>query len=106
MDRSRFIQGMNGDIELSEKERRRIIRKSVETQPWKLKCTIAMEEFAELTQQISKQIRGYDNRIGLLEEMADAYICLEFLKSIFDITPEKLQKAMDIKLQRERNKQR
>lgn len=98
MDRSRFIQGMNSDIELSEKERRRIIRKSVETQPWKLKCTIAMEEFAELTQQISKQIRGYDNRIGLLEEMADAYICLEFLKSIFDITPEELQKAMDIKL--------
>lgn len=106
MDRSRFIQGMNSDIELSEKERRRIIRKSVETQSWKLKCTIAMEEFAELTQQISKQIRGYDNRIGLLEEMADAYICLEFLKSIFDITPEELQKAMDIKLQRERNKQR
>lgn len=106
MDRSRFIQGMNSDIELSEKERRWIIRKSVETHPWKLKCTIAMEEFAELTQQISKQIRGYDNRIGLLEEMADAYICLEFLKSIFDITPEELQKAMDVKLQRERNKQR
>ncbi len=58
------------------------------------------------TQAISKQIRGYDNRIGLLEEMADAYICLEFLKSIFDITPEELQKAMDVKLQRERNKQR
>ena len=28
--------------------------------------------------------------------MADAYICLEFLKSIFDITPEELQKAMDV----------
>ena len=67
---------------------------------------IIKEEFAELTQAISKQIRGYDNRIGLLEEMADAYICLEFLKSIFNITPEELQKAMDVKLQRERNKQR
>ena len=106
MDRNRFIQCMKSNVELSDKERRRIIRKSVESQPWKLKCTIAMEEFAELTQAISKQIRGYDNRIGLLEEMADAYICLEFLKSIFDITPEELQKAMDIKLQRERNKQR
>mgnify|MGYP004473989783 CR=1 FL=1 len=102
MNRNRFIQCMKSNIELSDKERRR----SVESQPWKLKCTIAMEEFAELTQAISKQIRGYDNRIGLLEEMADAYICLEFLKSIFDITPEELQKAMDIKLQRERNKQR
>ena len=106
MDRNRFIQCMKSNIVLSDKERQRIIRKSVESQPWKLKCTIAMEEFAELTQAISKQIRGYDNRIGLLEEMADAYICLEFLKSIFDITPEELQKAMDVKLQRERNKQR
>ena len=87
MDRNRFIQCMKSNIELSDKERRRIIRRSVESQPWKLKCTIAMEEFAELTQAISKQIRGYDNRIGLLEEMADAYICLEFLKSIFNITP-------------------
>lgn len=82
MDRNRFIQCMKSNIELSDKERRRIIRKSVESQPWKLKCTIVMEE------------------------MADAYICLEFLKSIFNITPEELQKAMDVKLQRERNKQR
>ena len=67
MDRNRFIQCMKSNIELSDKERRRIIRRSVESQPWKLKCTIAMEEFAELTQAISKQIRGYDNRIGLLE---------------------------------------
>ena len=63
---------------------------------------IAMEEFAELQQQISKQIRGYDDRIGLLEEMADAYICLNFPESIFDIKPEDLQKAIDVKLERER----
>lgn len=28
-----------------------------------------MEEFAELQQQISKQVRGYGDRIGLLEEL-------------------------------------
>ncbi len=106
MERSKFIRGMHSDIQLSDKERHRIIRKSVENHPWKLKCTIAMEEFAELIQQISKQIRGYDDKIGLLEEMADVYICLEFLKSIFNITPEELQKAIDVKLQRERNRQR
>lgn len=106
MNRNRFIQAMNSNIGLSEKERRRIIRNSIKNHPWKLKCTVAMEEFAELTQQISKQVRGYNDKIGLLEEMADAYICLEFLKSIFDISPEELQKAMDVKLQRERNKQR
>ena len=106
MNRTRFIQGLNSNIELSDKERRRAIRNSINKRPWKLNCTIAMEEFAELTQQVSKQIRGYGDRIGLIEEMADAYICLEFLKSIFDITPEELQKAIDVKLQRERNKQR
>lgn len=106
MNRNRFIQGLKGDIQFSEKERWRIIRRSLQKHSWKTKCTVAMEEFAELQQQISKQIRGYDDRIGLLEEMADAYICLEFLKSIFNITPEELQKAMDVKLQREKNKQR
>ena len=106
MDRSKFIQGMNSDIELSEKDRRRIIRKSVETQPQRTKCTIAMEEFAELQQQVSKQIRGYDDRIGLLEEMADAYIYLELLKSISNISEEDMQKAVDVKLERERRKQK
>lgn len=102
MNRSRFIQGLKSNIQLSEKERRRIIRNSIQRYPWKLKCTIAMEEFAELQQQISKQIRGYGDHIGLLEEIADAYICLNFLEFIFDVKTEDVQKAIDVKLQRER----
>ena len=102
MNRGRFIQGLKSDVQLSEKERRRIIRNSIKKDPWKLKCTVAMEEFAELQQQVSKQIRGYGDKLGLLEEIADAYICLSFLESIFDVKPEDLQKAIDVKLQRER----
>lgn len=102
MNRNRFIQGLKSDIQFSEKERRRIIRNSIKKYPWKLKCTVAMEEFAELQQQVSKQIRGYGDKLGLLEEIADAYICLSFLESIFDVKPEDLQKAIDVKLQRER----
>lgn len=102
MNRNRFIQGLKGDIQFSEKERWRIIRRSLQKHSWKTKCTVAMEEFAELQQQISKQIRGYDDRIGLLEEMADAYICLNFLESIFNISPEEIQKAIDVKLYREK----
>ena len=102
MNRSRFIQGLKSDIQLSEKERRRIIRNSIKKYPWKLKCTVAMEEFAELQQQVSKQIRGYGDKLGLLEEIADAYICLSFLESIFDVKKEDLQKAIDVKLDRER----
>lgn len=100
MNRYKFIKGMNSNLELSEKERRRVLRKSVEKDPWKTKCTIVMEELAELQQQVSKQIRGYGDHVGLLEEMADAYICLNFLESIFDIKPEELQKAIDVKLYR------
>lgn len=59
-----------------------------------------MEEFAELQQQVSKQIRGYGDETGLLEEMTDAYICLNFLESIFNIPKEQLQKAIDVKLYR------
>lgn len=72
MNRNRFIQGLKSNIQFSEKERQRIIRRSLQKYPWKTKCTVAMEEFAELQQQISKQVRGYGDRIGLLEEMADA----------------------------------
>lgn len=102
MNRGRFIQGLKSDIQLSEKERKRIIRNSIKKYPWKLKCTVAMGEFAELQQQVSKQIRGYGDKLGLLEEIADAYICLSFLESIFDLKPDDLQKAIDVKLQRER----
>lgn len=104
MNRTRFIQGLKSNIELSEKERRRAIKNSISKRPWKLNCTIAMEEFAELTQQVSKQIRGYGDRIGLIEEMADAYICLKLLESIFDISPEDMQKAIDVKMDRERKR--
>lgn len=102
MNRRNFIQKMKSNFQLSEKERRRIIRRSVHQWPWKLKCTVAMEEMAELQQQISKQIRGYGDHAGLLEEIADVYICLSFLESIFNIKSEDLQKAIDIKLQREK----
>ena len=64
MNRGRFIQGLKSDVQLSEKERRRIIRNSIKKYPWKLKCTVAMEEFAELQQQVSKQIRGYGDKLG------------------------------------------
>ena len=39
---------------------------------------------------------------GGIRRASDAYICLNFLESIFDIKPEDLQKAIDVKLERER----
>ena len=104
MNLYRFKDGLNSDICLPEKERRRIVRRSLEKDPWRTKCTIVMEELAELQQQISKKIRGYHNELGLLEELADVYICLGYLESIFNIDKEELQKAIDVKLLREKER--
>ncbi len=83
MDRSRFISGLNGPVKFNKGQRQAIIDRILKHYNWKTQCTVAMEELAELQQQVSKQIRGYDDPIGLLEEMADVYICLDYLKSIF-----------------------
>ena len=49
---------------------------------------ICMEETAELTKELSKNLRGQDNDLGIAEEIADVEIMLEQLKLIFDIRPD------------------
>lgn len=44
---------------------------------------MAMEEMAELTKELSKNIRGEKNTSAISEEMADVEIMLEQLKIIF-----------------------
>lgn len=106
MNREAFVLGLRSNLEMSDADRRKIIRRSVKKFPWKLKCIVAMEEMAELQQQLSKKIRGYEDRTGILEEMADVYICLSTLECICNISPEEMQQAIDVKLQRERGRLR
>jgi hypothetical protein len=40
---------------------------------------------AELQKEICKNIRGYDNRIEIAEEIADVKIILEQMELLFDI---------------------
>lgn len=104
MDRKKFInafQSGSDSVKLTEKQRVSIVRKTVNRDPWRTKCTIAMEECAELQKEISKQIRGYGDAYGLLEEIADVHIILMYLQTIFEYTDEEIQKAIDIKLRRE-----
>lgn len=93
----------------TDAERERLIPQLAESEPWQTKCTIAMEECAELIQEISKMIqkgeKGFDiwtpHQFGLLEEMADVYICLRYLQCIFKIDDFVMEDAIDIKLRRE-----
>lgn len=44
---------------------------------------MTMEETSELTQALSKYLRGNDNQDNIAEEMADVYIMLRQLEIIF-----------------------
>ena len=57
---------------------------------------IDMEEMAELTQEISKLIRGKGDYFSLLEEMADVQICLYHLQNLYKISDENLNKAIKL----------
>ena len=69
---------------------------------------IAIEEMAELQQELSKIIRGKKeaNRYNysLLEELADVQICIDTIKQYSRITDDDLKYAIDTKMERIRRK--
>lgn len=78
-----------------------IVARSLETYGNGMQLVVCMEELSELTQAISKEMRGKDDRNNLVEEMADVIICLEILKQVFEITDEDIDSW--IKYKQERN---
>ena len=63
------------------------------------KTSHCMEEMAELTKELSKNLRGQDNAAHIAEEIADVEIMLEQLKLMFSIRDE-VTKQRTVKLQR------
>ena len=68
------------------------------------KQVICMEEMAELTQQISKCLRGKRNKEHLTEEFADVLIMLETLKTIHNLNDVEIQKWIDYKMTRQNSR--
>lgn len=66
--------------------------------------SICMEENAELSVAISKGIRNKLDKVNLLEEMADVFICLKDLQAIYNIDDISLDKAISVKLKRLQDK--
>ena len=59
---------------------------------------IVIEELAELTKELTKALRNKDDIIGILEELADIPIGVDYVKEIFDITDKELEYARSIKM--------
>ena len=62
-----------------------VCQMAVETWDKQSQLVICMEEMAELTKELSKNLRGSDNDLAIAEEVADVEIMLEQIKLIFDI---------------------
>lgn len=62
--------------------------------------TIVIEELSELQKEICKDLRGYDRKEEIKEEMADVYICLQLLKEIYNFSDEDLEKMYERKMKR------
>lgn len=81
-------------------EQESILRKNLKNANPADELVIVMEELAELTQQISKKLRGEENKMHLLEEIADVDICLEQLKLLCGFTDKEIEAARSVKLHR------
>lgn len=98
MNRELFKQQFDAIQEVSHVEIARLLRRNLELDDPEVKEDIAKEEAAELIIEISKFTRNKGNRIGLLEEMADVYICLWNLRRIHNISNDELERAILVKL--------
>lgn len=108
MDRGLFIEKMHNasatiDSEYCEDVITDSLRKIPENlnQDGTMNLIIVMEELAELSQEVSKALRGKENREGLIEEIADVYLGNKYLQKIFDISDEEIAKACNVKLSRQ-----
>lgn len=62
-----------------------VCQRAIETWGRQAQLIICMEEMAELTKELSKNLRGRDNGLAIAEEVADVEIMLEQIKLMFDI---------------------
>ena len=74
-----------------------IVSKSIKHYGEGMQSVVCMEELSELSQAISKEIRGVGDRSNLVEEMADVIICLKILKQIFAVTNVEIEEWVKFK---------
>lgn len=59
---------------------------------------IAIQEMAELTKELTDDLREKPDEDGILEELADVACSIEYLKLVYGISDEYLAAAMNVKV--------
>ena len=62
--------------------------------------TVAIEELAELTKELTKAVRGFPNKMRITEEIADVTICIEQLMLMYEISDNDIKLFTTYKLKR------
>lgn len=109
MNKKIFLDAMgnnNYDNILDDNKIKEIIKKSIDNnnedndERGHRNLIIVMEELAELSQQIAKQLRDKGDYYAILEELADVYLGIYYVQDIIDIKDSDLYKAVNIKADR------
>lgn len=100
MDRDLFREQFNAQEKCDVKDVMAMINKCLPLDTPDEKRRITMEETAELAIECSKMNRKQGDIYGLLEEMADVLICLEYLQKLHGISDQCMMCAMMVKLKR------
>lgn len=83
-----------------DSETKNVLREVIARNGSMLQMIVAMEELSELQKEISKSIRGYENRDAVIEEMSDVYIMLMQLEIILGISLEEVISEINVKMER------
>ena len=76
------------------------INKSIEKHGKQMQFNVCIEEMSELTKELCKSMRGFENEDMITEELADVYIMLENVKIICGIKDKDIQREVNFKLNR------
>lgn len=104
MDRKRFRQlFITEQGKLSKEEMHSIMEKSIDAlsdgnNRGTQNIIIVVQECSELIQELTDCLRGKGDAVGLLEELADVAIGIEYIKMIYKIDDETLDTAIKIKI--------
>lgn len=117
MDRNVFEKKMNymlltGNNVLSPEEQELVMQQSIQTldsheyrrESGYNNVVIIIEELAELQKELTKALRNKETITGILEELADVAIGVDYIKEIFDITDKEFEYAKSIKMMELKNK--
>ena len=111
MNRDDFVNQMDnilaGNVEpIIYEEQINVIRDSIkklderEKDPFSgfYNIIIVIEELSELTKELTKALRDKGSIVGIVEELADVSLGIDYIKEVFDITDKELEYARSIKI--------